>query len=115
MEVSIWLIIFRQMKVLFLAKSRNAYSFFAKWKYYFLAKWFRTMVRADARMDRISVFPIPGMATMGTELGPVGPKNKIQHLAVWRKMIRQMEISIWRILTRLAVWRKLIRQMEISI
>ena len=83
--------------------------------YYFFAKWFRTTVRADARMGRIGVFLIPGMVKMGSELGPAGPKNKNQHLAVWQKMIRHMEISIWRIFTRLAVWRKMISQMEISI
>ena len=35
--------------------------------------------------------------TMGCKLGPAGPKNKNQHLAVWRKMICQMEIFIWQI------------------
>ena len=68
--------IFRQMKVLFFAKLPNPYSLFAKWMYYFFAKWFRTTVRVDARMGRIGVFLIPGMVTMGSELGPVGPKNK---------------------------------------
>ena len=72
-------------KVLLFAKSPNAYSFFADKKCYFFAKWFRTTVRADARMapvGGISVFLIPGMVTMGSELVPAGPNNKNQHLAV---------------------------------
>jgi len=48
------------------------------------------------------MFPIPGMVTLGSELGPAGPKNKIQHLAVWRKMISQTEIPIWLISFHLA-------------
>ena len=72
---------FSPKKLLFFAKSPNAYSFFAEKKYYFFAKWFRTTVRADVRMGRISVFLIPGMVTMGSELGPAGPKIKNQHLA----------------------------------
>ena len=54
---------------------------FRQKKCYFFAKWFRTTVRADARTGRIGVFIFPGMVTMGSELGPAGPKIKNQHLA----------------------------------
>ena len=66
---------FSPKKVLLFAKSPNAYSFFAD------KVRFRTTVRADARMGQIGVFLIPGMVTMGSELGPAGPKIKNQHLA----------------------------------
>ena len=107
----------------YFAKLPNAY--FANWKCYFspnclilnhfFAKWFRKLVHAVAWMGRNDVFLNPGMVTMGSELGPAGPEKKIQHLAVWRKVTRQMKISIWRISFHLAVWQKMIRQMEIFI
>ena len=62
----------------------------------------RTTVRADARMSRIGVFLFPVIITMGSELGPAGPKNEKsafgEYIFIWRKMISQMEISIWLII-----------------